>query len=527
MRKPCDNHTCLQLQASRMRDYSALHSRYQGIPDATSAAGEVSALTPVRNGFCLLFTAMLMLLVWPIHYGHAEKPEMNRMIVLSDIEADPDDTQTLIRLLLYSNQIEIQGLVATTSVHQKTRIVPESIRKVIEAYGKVLPNLQKHDAGFPDVASLMQLVKEGSPVYGMQGVGEGKHSEGSEWILRTLEQDDARPLWISVWGGSNTFAQALFDLRLRKSEDDCRALVSRLRVYTISDQDDSGIWIRTNFPDLFYIVSPGGYGNATWTGINNVINGMDNSTISNAWLREHIQQGHGPLGALYPDVAYGMEGDTPSWLGLVPNGLNVPERPDWGGWGGRYECYIPEHESLDLNGFNGGIPIEPEPRPIWTNALDSYSPYVPNPYGRSVRLESTRYEDHRVTLWRWRDDFQNDFAARMDWCWMDYDEANHPPVPALGHPETVSVSSGSYFMLDASGTRDPDGDHLQYLWFNYPEAGSYGSPIPIASAENMYQVHVKMPEVEKEETAHFVLKVTDGGSPSLTRYKRVIVTIQP
>ena len=94
---------------------------------------------------------------------------------------------------------------------------------------------------------------------------------------------------------------------------------------------DSGIWIRTNFPDLFYIVSPGGYGNATWTGINNVINGMDNSTISNAWLREHIQQGHGPLGALYPDVAYGMEGDTPSWLGLVPNVLNVPNAGLGGG----------------------------------------------------------------------------------------------------------------------------------------------------------------------------------------------------
>lgn len=106
-----------------------------------------------------------------------------------------------------------------------------------------------------------------------------------------------------------------------------------MRVYTISDQDDSAAWIRQTFPNLFYIVSPGGYGAATWTGINHVVQGIDNTRISNAWIAEHIQQGHGPLGAKYPDVAYGMEGDTPSWLNLINNGLHAPEHPNWGGLG--------------------------------------------------------------------------------------------------------------------------------------------------------------------------------------------------
>ena len=92
-------------------------------------------------------------------------------------------------------------------------------------------------------------------------------------------------------------------------------MIAKLRVYTISDQDDSGIWIRNNFPDLFYIVSPGDdYGSATWSGINSFIPGIDNDKISNTWLAQNIQQGHGPLGAAYPDVAWGMEGDTPSWF---------------------------------------------------------------------------------------------------------------------------------------------------------------------------------------------------------------------
>ena len=110
-------------------------------------------------------------------------------------------------------------------------------------------------------------------------------------------------------------AQALYKIKNTKTEKEQKQLIAKLRVYAISDQDDSGIWIRNNFPDLFYIVSPGDdYGSATWNGINSFIQGIDNSKISNSWLAQNIQQGHGPLGAAYPDVAWGMEGDTPSFL---------------------------------------------------------------------------------------------------------------------------------------------------------------------------------------------------------------------
>jgi hypothetical protein len=94
---------------------------------------------------------------------------------------------------------------------------------------------------------------------------------------------------------------------------------------------------------------------------------------------------------MYPDVAYGMEGDTPAWLSLVPNGLNEPEHPDWGGWGGRYRFYVPKLADLDPKGFNGGVPVEPETRPIWTNASDSFSLTMPGIYGRantSLYIES-------------------------------------------------------------------------------------------------------------------------------------------
>ena len=453
-----------------------------------------------------------------------------RMVVLTDIEADPDDTQSLVRLLLYANSIDIQAIVATTSVHQKTRIAPESIRKVIDAYGRIQPNLTQHEKGFPTAQSLNARVTEGLPLYGMTGVGDDKDSPGSRRIIELLDNEDDRPLWISVWGGPNTLAQSLYRIRKERSAEETKRLVSKLRVYTISDQDDSGIWIRNEFPGLSYIVSPGRYERSTWGAINQVIDGIDNTTISNQWLADNIQQSHGPLGAQYPDTAWGMEGDTPAYLGLIPNGLNVPERPDWGGWGGRYELSQPTDKEIQVGReVQGGVPIKSETRPIWTNADDTFAPRVFQEHKRAERPDKTTHSGNRVTLWRWRDDFQNDFAARMDWSLKKYADANHPPRPQLAHPETFTVKSGDRFRLDAGGTTDPDGDSLSYTWMQYPEAGS-SSDVKVDFGifpENVYQVNRVAPDVSKSETMHFILKVTDKGTPPLTRYKRVIVTVEP
>ncbi|HSH96279.1 MAG TPA: DUF1593 domain-containing protein, partial [Roseimicrobium sp.] len=304
----------------------------------------------------LSITAMLAALVACVPaLGFAEPKQ--RLIVLSDIEADPDDSQSLVRLLLYANQIDIEGIVATTSTHQKSRIAPESMHAIIDAYGFVQPNLSKHEPGFPKVGALKAVVRSGSQLYGMQGVGDGKDSPGSDAIIKALGKNDARPLWVAVWGGANTLAQALYRIGHDRTPEQASRLISKLRVYTISDQDDSGFWIRTEFPELFYIVSPGGYGNGTWTGIHTIEPGFDSTEVSNNWIAAHIQQGHGPLGAMYPDVSFGMEGDTPSFLSLIPNGLNAPEHPDWGGWGGRYELYTPALETTNPEGFTGNVPV--------------------------------------------------------------------------------------------------------------------------------------------------------------------------
>ena len=190
------------------------------------------------------------------------------MIVLTDIEADPDDAESMVRFLTYANEWDVEGLIATTSIHQQTRVAPESIKNILLAYQKVQPNLLKHEKGYPSYEQLISKVKHGLPVYGMEGVGEGKDSEGSDWIVQVLKKNDNRPVWFCVWGGTNALAQALWKIQHRMSAADAEKLYQKIRVYTISDQDDTGPWIRKNFADLFYVVTPGyNYTYATWLGM--------------------------------------------------------------------------------------------------------------------------------------------------------------------------------------------------------------------------------------------------------------------
>ncbi|GAA4394885.1 DUF1593 domain-containing protein [Nibrella viscosa] len=472
------------------------------------------------------FFLILLTLLAGVAMAQLDIPK-TRLIVLTDIENEPDDSQSLVRLLTYANQLDIEGLVATTSIHLQKRVAPETIHKIVDAYGKVQPNLLKHEPGYPTAQALKTVIKKGLPVYGMGGVGEGHDSEGSEWIVRMLEKPDERPLWISVWGGVNTLAQALWKIQKTRTPGQAEPLYRKLRVYTISDQDDSGPWIRKTFPGVFYVVSPGyGYEHATWRGINTNEPGTQPEYVSDAWLAENIQQGHGPLGALYPDVAFGMEGDTPSFLGLIPNGLNVPERPDWGGWGGRYVLQTPA--LVASRNKPGSAPAEdPETRPIWTNSADSV--LTPRTFMAAPSTSGPKpRKSIQATIWRWRTEFQHDFAARMDWCVKPYKEANHPPVPRLSHPDKLTVKAGETFYLRASESTDPDGDALSFRWMQYPEAGTYQGVILYENfVSNIYEARPIAPKVDKPETVHFILKVTDKGTPTLTRYKRVIVQVVP
>jgi hypothetical protein len=325
------------------------------------------------------------------------------------------------------------------------------------------------------------------------------------------------------------------DVRATRKQDDMERVLAKLRVYSISDQDDAGPWIRREFPSLFYIVEPstptgGEYYYATWTGISGDVyyrNGAGASltTVTNEWLDTNIRS-KGPLGKLYPRFAFIMEGDTPSFLGLIDNGLNAYRRPDWGGWGGRYVYRQPYGET----------------HPIWTQGGDLF--WRVTSQDTVTGDDGRQYTSDQATIWRWREAFQNDFAARMSWTITDYNHANHNPVVEVNGqsgttPIVMDAEVGRPVVIDASHSHDPDGQDLHYSSFHYAEAGGTGAnsaAVTLTGADTPKVVvtptavcrspWLPLAPCSGTGTAHIILAVSDDGSPRLTSYRRIILNVR-
>jgi hypothetical protein len=285
---------------------------------------------------------------------------------------------------------------------------------------------------------------------------------------------------------------------------------------------------------LFYIVSPstptsGEYASETWTGISGDRyyrngEGADFTTVTNEWLDANIRS-KGPLGKKYPKFMFIMEGDTPSFLGLIDNGLNAFRRPDWGGWGGRYVNRQPYGES----------------HPIWTQGGDEFKRV--DSRDTVVGVDGKEHVSDQATIWRWREAFQNDFAARMTWTVADFAHANHNPVAVVNGqggtvPVEMDVRVGQSVTLDAGKSSDPDGQKLHFRWFHYAEAGLADGNLAALTLTGVETARVTiradaacrplwlpMIPCKGDGVAHVILAVTDQGSPRLTSYRRVILHV--
>ena len=338
-----------------------------------------------RRRNVLIGIAALFVFSGPVQAG-----PLPRLAVLTDIGGDPDDMQSMVRLMVYANQFEIEALIASASgtrgelKESVTRT--DLILQVVDAYGAVRPNLERHETGWPEASSLRDVIVSGNRFRGRDYIGDGHDTDGSRLLIERVDAGtEDRPLNIAIWGGQTDLAQALWRVTHDRGPEGLASFVKKFRVYDINDQDGIADWMQTTFPDMCYVLAkaPEGQDKRLGTYRGMYLTGNTSTTIAE-WIEANVRS-HGPLGQLYPTKTwtapnpYGClkEGDTPSWFFFLASGGNNPDNPSQPGWGGRFE--------RSEDGFYRDLP-----------ATEGFDP--------------------RTTVSRWRDEFQADFAERMSWC---------------------------------------------------------------------------------------------------------------
>jgi hypothetical protein len=442
----------------------------------------------------------------------AAAPLKPRMVALTDISPDnvePDDMQSIIRLFVHADLFEIEGLVATTGWSNSGN-KPEwvnLIHETIDLYEKDLPNLRERSEQknhladetrqaigyWPSPDYLRSVTVVGSQKRGMSFIGEENQTTGSDLLIKLADEPDDRPIWVTVWGGGNTLAQAIWQVQQTRGPEQLKAFLRKLRVYTITDQDgaqkrgnvidwpeSSHLWMRREFEkDLFFIWDESAWKHQNGTGRSN-------------WdaYAAHVQQ-HGNLGGRYPKYKYGVEGDTPAFLHIIPTGLNNPNVPNQVGWGGYFE----------LGECKDGA----------TKAYQNH--------GGSAGETSSKYQRYFYPA------TFNNFAARMDWA--KNGKGNRNPVVVIGDEAGLEIlaqkpRAGTSITLDASKSHDPDGDKLTFKWWVLPEAGTCKDEVVISGADSR-RVTIQVPPGAAGTSIHVICEVTDDGTHNLTGYRRIIL----
>jgi len=474
----------------------------------------------------------------------AARAHRPRVVVTTDPELD--DSNSLLRYLLYSTDFRTEGLVYASSQYHwmgdgtgKTLSVPgreykrfglnlcpcESWRwkpgarfidDAVDVYERVYPNLRAHDRRYPTPSELRSKIRWGNVEFD----GDiSKDTPGSD-LIRDLLLDDAEDsVYLLAWGGASTIARALKSIQERYENTaqwlSIRAKVSRKAILSLSgDQDDTyATYIRPNWPGLRSLTAGQG-------GVNVAYGAFVSASAENApyfgaeWTRRNVSS-QGALGAHYRVWGDGKQmvpGDRFDYFGIA--GQSAAELRASG-----YIVWLPPRPQGEFLGEGDTFTYFN----LIDDGLDAYHEATPGGWaGHPVLNPASRAASPAPNF---VPAAQNDFAARVKWSVTPhYADANHEPTVAIRGSPRITAHPGETVRLQGVAF-DPDGNALTVRWWRWKDVDTYPGDVSL-SDETSFVASFRVPEDARPgETIQLVLQATDHGTPPLTRYARVVVTV--
>jgi hypothetical protein len=477
----------------------------------------------ITSGSLFLYAVTLIIMTGSCSTGHnTEQAAKIKPRVIATSDGEIDDQCSMVRFLLYANEWDIEGIITSSSQyhwHGHNWAGDDWVKPYLDAYAEVYPNLVMHDPAYPSPEYLQEHTFLGN----VEAEGEmDSITPGSEQIAKVLlDESNDRPVWIQAWGGTNTIARALKTIEEEQPEK-MAEVANKIRFFFIWEQDSTyQAYIRPHWGKFEILTIICDQFDAIAYQWDMVLPADKQKYFTGEWMKPHILEGHGPLCALYQAKENGdfrSEGDSPSFIHEIGTGLRSTEFPGYGGWGGRY-VKVRENTWLDPVPDSGYR--YPEGR--WYSRTAWGRCYLRDEYPENQDL----MREYFKPISRWTDALQNDFASRADWCVKTYEDANHPPVVRISGALDLQAEPGAVVKLSAEGSSDPDGDELVYRWWQYREAGSFKDTVEIRDASKPDASFTVPREAGRGETIHIICEVTDNGTPPLTRYRRIIVSVGP
>lgn len=499
------------------------------------------------------------------------KKQRPRTIITQDGEVD--DMDSLIHFLLYTNEIDVEGIIQSSSQHHwigvEGKETPEDrtpgvmksntghkfsekkrwpgtdwMFKYLDAYAKVYPNLKKHDSSFPTPNYLRSITKIGN--IGYEGEMDAP-TEGSELIRKAILDDDERILYLQAWGGINTIARALKDIETEYKgtaqwDTIYKKVVNKVVISACGEQDYTyEYYIQDVYPELKFMNSNqmGAYA-YSWGGRPD---DASKATLKADYMLKNLEKNHGPLLDLYVTWGDGtyLEGEGES----DQFGANEELLDSTNWWGRRkYQRYdflsegdsptffmlfdtgLRSLEDSTYGGWSGRL-AKTTTRTNKDGVLVNYwSPVVDTYYNE----DGSVCENPATILssWKYVDDIQNDFSARADWCITNsYDKANHAPSLSVEGGTDVTAAAGEVVKLKAIAS-DPDGDYVTVKWNHYSDADTYEGEAGLTlkgAASDMVSFTVPA-DAKSGDKIHLIAQAQDDGEHTLTHYQQVIVTVK-